>query len=49
MKLKSEIFRPSVHETVVPNQTYTVSGAAWAGETEVTEVSVSTDGGQTWN
>jgi hypothetical protein len=25
-----------------------VFGAAWAGETEVTEVSVSTDGGQTW-
>jgi Neuraminidase (sialidase) len=23
-------------------------GAAWAGETEVTEISVSTDGGQTW-
>jgi DMSO/TMAO reductase YedYZ molybdopterin-dependent catalytic subunit len=48
MKLKSEIFRPTVYETVAPNQVYTVFGAAWAGETEVTEVSVSTDGGQTW-
>jgi hypothetical protein len=48
MKLKSEIFRPTVYETIPPNQAYTVFGAAWAGETEVTEVSVSTDGGQTW-
>src|SRR6266436_429308 len=48
MKLKSEIFRPTVYETLAPNQPYTVFGAAWAGETEVTDVSVSTDGGQTW-
>ena len=48
MKLKSEIARPRVYETLAPNQVYTVSGAAWAGETEVTEVAVSTDGGQTW-
>jgi len=48
MKLKSEIARPSVYETLEPNQLYTVSGAAWAGETDVTEVAVSTDGGQTW-
>ncbi len=48
MKLKSEIARPTVYETLEPNQVYTVSGAAWAGETEVTEIAVSTDGGQTW-
>src|SRR5438552_4052907 len=48
MKLKSEIARPRVYETLAPNQVYTVSGAAWAGETEVTGISVSTDGGQTW-
>src|SRR6266550_617480 len=48
MQLKSEIARPRVYETLAPNQVYTVSGAAWAGETEVTEVAVSTDGGQTW-
>ena len=46
--MKSEIVRPRVYETLAPNQVYTVSGAAWAGETEVTEVAVSTDGGQTW-
>jgi DMSO/TMAO reductase YedYZ molybdopterin-dependent catalytic subunit len=48
MRVKSEIFRPAPYETVAPNQAYTVFGAAWAGETEVTEVLVSTDGGQTW-
>ena len=48
MKLKSEIARPRVYETVVPNRIYTVSGAAWAGEIDVTEIAVSTDGGQTW-
>jgi DMSO/TMAO reductase YedYZ molybdopterin-dependent catalytic subunit len=48
MKLKSEIARPTVYETLEPGQVYTVSGAAWAGETGVTEIAVSTDGGQTW-
>jgi DMSO/TMAO reductase YedYZ molybdopterin-dependent catalytic subunit len=48
MKLKSEIARPRVYETLVPNRIYTVSGAAWAGETDVTGVAVSTNGGQTW-
>jgi DMSO/TMAO reductase YedYZ molybdopterin-dependent catalytic subunit len=48
MKLKSEIARPRVYETLVPHRTYTVFGAAWAGETDVTEIAVSIDGGQTW-
>jgi DMSO/TMAO reductase YedYZ molybdopterin-dependent catalytic subunit len=48
MKVKSQIARPRVYETIVPNVAYTVSGAAWAGETEVTVVEVSTDGGRTW-
>ena len=47
-RLKSEIARPTVYETIEPNQLYTVRGAAWAGETEVTEIEVSTDGGQVW-
>src|SRR6195256_4672130 len=42
MKLKSEIARPSVYATLAPNQVYTVFGAAWAGETEVAEIAVST-------
>ena len=48
MKLKSEIARPRVYETLAPNQVYTVCGAAWAGPTEVAGVAVSTDGGRTW-
>src|SRR5467141_3743648 len=48
MKLKSAIARPRVHETLLPKQTYTVFGAAWAGETDVAEIAVSTDSGQTW-
>jgi DMSO/TMAO reductase YedYZ molybdopterin-dependent catalytic subunit len=48
MKLKSEIARPRVYETLGANEVYTIFGAAWAGETEVTEIAVSTDGGQTW-
>jgi hypothetical protein len=48
MKLKSAIARPSVYETVLPNRMYTAFGAAWAGETDATEIAVSTDGGQTW-
>jgi DMSO/TMAO reductase YedYZ molybdopterin-dependent catalytic subunit len=48
IKLKSEIARPTVYETLEPNRLYTVSGAAWAGETEVNEIAVSTDGGHTW-
>jgi DMSO/TMAO reductase YedYZ molybdopterin-dependent catalytic subunit len=48
MPLKSEIFRPRVYETLPANQVYQVFGAAWTGESEVTEVSLSTDGGRTW-
>ena len=48
MKLKSEIARPPVYETLAPDRPYIVSGAAWAGETDVTSVAVSTDGGRTW-
>jgi DMSO/TMAO reductase YedYZ molybdopterin-dependent catalytic subunit len=48
IQVKSEIARPTVYETLEPNQVYTVSGAAWAGDTDVTEIAVSTDGGLTW-
>jgi hypothetical protein len=48
MKLKSAIARPRVYETLLPDRPYTVFGAAWAGETEVTEIAVSTDGGKAW-
>src|SRR5438874_1281675 len=48
MQLKSQIARPRVYETLAPNRIYTISGAAWAGETDVIEVAVSTDGGRNW-
>jgi DMSO/TMAO reductase YedYZ molybdopterin-dependent catalytic subunit len=48
MKVKSQIARPRVYETLAPNQIYTVVGAAWAGETDPAGVAVSTDGGKTW-
>jgi DMSO/TMAO reductase YedYZ molybdopterin-dependent catalytic subunit len=48
IQLKSQITRPRVYETLPPNQPYTIFGVALAGETEVTRVLVSTDGGQTW-
>ncbi|MER8444701.1 hypothetical protein NKH52_16010 [Mesorhizobium sp. M1066] len=48
MQLKSEIARPRVYETLVPNRIYTISGAAWTGETDVADIAVSTDGGRTW-
>ncbi|HEY9230071.1 MAG TPA: sulfite oxidase [Gemmatimonadaceae bacterium] len=48
IKLKSEITRPRVYETLPPNQRYTIFGVAWAGETDAVEISVSIDGGQTW-
>jgi DMSO/TMAO reductase YedYZ molybdopterin-dependent catalytic subunit len=48
MKVKSQIARPRVYETVEPGRPYTIFGAAWAGDTEVTEIWVSLDGGASW-
>jgi DMSO/TMAO reductase YedYZ molybdopterin-dependent catalytic subunit len=48
MKLKSQIARPRVYETLRPGQPYTIFGAAWAGDTEVTEIWISLDGGSSW-
>lgn len=48
LRLKSQIGRPRVFETLPPNEIYTITGAAWAGETEVSGIEVSTDGGETW-
>ncbi|HZI41096.1 MAG TPA: sulfite oxidase [Gemmatimonadaceae bacterium] len=49
VRLKSEIVRPRIFETVAPNEIYTITGIAWAGETDVTGVDVTTNGGQTWS
>jgi DMSO/TMAO reductase YedYZ molybdopterin-dependent catalytic subunit len=48
MEVKASIARPSASETIPAGAAYRLYGAAWAGESEVTKVEVSTDGGKTW-
>jgi DMSO/TMAO reductase YedYZ molybdopterin-dependent catalytic subunit len=48
LQVKAQIARPMLHEQVPANRPYRVHGAAWTGESEVTRVEVSTDGGQSW-
>lgn len=48
MEVKAQIARPALHEVVPSGSIYRVYGAAWAGESKVTRVEVSTDGGKTW-
>jgi DMSO/TMAO reductase YedYZ molybdopterin-dependent catalytic subunit len=47
--VKAEIARPVVHETIPARSTYRVIGAAWAGESDVTKVEFSADGGRSWD
>ncbi len=48
VEVKAQIARPALHEVVPANSVYRMHGAAWTGESEVTKVEVSTDGGRTW-
>jgi DMSO/TMAO reductase YedYZ molybdopterin-dependent catalytic subunit len=48
LQVKAAIARPAPQETVAANTDYRVHGAAWAGESEVARVELSTDGGTTW-
>ncbi|MGA7808283.1 sulfite oxidase [Bradyrhizobium sp.] len=48
MHLKSQIALPRVYERLQPNRPYTIFGAAWAGDTDVTEIWISLDGGASW-
>ncbi len=47
--VKASIARPAVGEVVPAGKEYRVHGAAWAGESEVARVDVSTDGGKSWS
>ena len=47
LKVKSIITNPLPGETI-PAGGYVLAGAAWTGDSEVTKVEISTDGGQTW-
>jgi DMSO/TMAO reductase YedYZ molybdopterin-dependent catalytic subunit len=48
MQVKSQIARPRVYERLEPGRPYTIFGAAWAGNTDVTEIRISPDGGASW-
>jgi DMSO/TMAO reductase YedYZ molybdopterin-dependent catalytic subunit len=48
MRVKSVIARPRMHEVVATNSVYRIGGAAWTGESEITEVEITVDGGERW-
>ena len=45
IEVKAEIARPALHEIIPADSVYRVHGAAWTGESQVTKVELSTDGG----
>jgi DMSO/TMAO reductase YedYZ molybdopterin-dependent catalytic subunit len=47
--VKAQIARPARDEVVPKGQEYRVYGAAWAGESSVAKVEISTDGGESWS
>ena len=47
--VKASIARPAVDETVPAGKEYRIHGAAWAGESQVARVEVSSDGGKSWS
>lgn len=49
MHVKSSIISPMLDEVVARNTIYKVHGLAWAGESGIAQVEVSTDGGQNWS
>jgi DMSO/TMAO reductase YedYZ molybdopterin-dependent catalytic subunit len=48
LEVKAQIARPAPDEVVPADTTYRVHGAAWSGESDVSKVEVSTDGGKAW-
>ncbi len=48
MQVKAEIARPGLNEVVPAGQTYRVQGGAWTGDSEITKVELSDDGGKSW-
>ncbi|HIB10339.1 MAG TPA: hypothetical protein EYO17_00145, partial [Dehalococcoidia bacterium] len=47
LRVKSIITNPLPGE-IVPASGYTLAGAAWSGEEEITKIEISTDGGANW-
>lgn len=48
VEVKAEIARPALHEIIPADTIYRIYGAAWTGESEVSKVEISTDGGNRW-
>ena len=48
MTIKSQIARPRTHEVVPGGQPYSIFGACWCGNADVTKIEVTTDGGASW-
>jgi len=48
MQVKSVIVSPTPMQRIAPNTPHRVHGAAWTGESEITRVEISSDGGRTW-
>jgi DMSO/TMAO reductase YedYZ molybdopterin-dependent catalytic subunit len=48
LQVKAEIARPQPNEVLARDRDYEIFGAAWSGESEITSVEVSTDGGGMW-
>jgi DMSO/TMAO reductase YedYZ molybdopterin-dependent catalytic subunit len=48
MEVKAQLARPARGDTVLARSAVRVTGAAWAGESEVAKVEVSSDAGRTW-
>lgn len=48
VEVKAQVARPVLHEIVPANSVYRIHGAAWTGESDVSKVEVSIDGGSAW-
>jgi DMSO/TMAO reductase YedYZ molybdopterin-dependent catalytic subunit len=48
LQIKAAIARPTAGEVIKAGAPYRIFGAAWTGDSEVSRVDVSTDGGRTW-
>ncbi len=48
MTLKSQIARPQMYEVIPAGEAYLIAGATWCGESDVVEIEVTTNGGESW-
>jgi DMSO/TMAO reductase YedYZ molybdopterin-dependent catalytic subunit len=49
MMVKAVITHPRAHEVVAANTRYRLTGVAWTGESDITGVDVTADGGESWH